>query len=182
MKKIVSMVVLCAVLLGAMAGMTGCSDKIVLNVFNWGEYIDESLIDRFEDETGIKVNYKTYDTNETLLAKLEAGGVSYDVVFPSDYAIAEMIKRDMLLPIDFNNIPNFKYIDDRFKNMDYDPDNLSAEQATLKLEKERDDAKLLQRLEEEERHRKNQEAIKKFSKHGKRSDWYDPNDPAHPQE
>ncbi|HRX42284.1 MAG TPA: PotD/PotF family extracellular solute-binding protein, partial [Clostridia bacterium] len=68
MKKIVSMVVLCAVLLGVMAGITGCSDKIVLNVFNWGEYIDESLIDRFEDETGIKVNYKTYDTNETLLA------------------------------------------------------------------------------------------------------------------
>jgi spermidine/putrescine transport system substrate-binding protein len=124
MKKIIAMFVLCAILFTAMAGMTGCSDKVVLNVYNWGEYIDESLIDKFEDETGLKVNYKTYDTNETLLAKLESGGGSYDVVFPSDYAIAEMIKLDLLQPIDFNNVPNFQYIDDRFKNMDYDPDNL----------------------------------------------------------
>lgn len=123
MKKIISIVLLLSVILTGAAGMTGCSDKVVLNVFNWGEYIDESLIDRFEDETGIKVNYKTYDTNETLLAKLEAGGSSYDVVFPSDYAISEMISRDMLLPINFDNIPNFKYIDERFKNREYDPDN-----------------------------------------------------------
>lgn len=123
MKKIISIVLLISVILTGTAVMTGCSDKVVLNVFNWGEYIDESLIDRFEDETGIKVNYKTYDTNETLLAKLEAGGSSYDVVFPSDYAISEMIKRDMLLPINFDNIPNFKYIDERFKNREYDPDN-----------------------------------------------------------
>ncbi|MBN2558925.1 MAG: spermidine/putrescine ABC transporter substrate-binding protein [Clostridia bacterium] len=123
MKKIVAMVILASVILTTAFAMTGCSDRVVLNVFNWGEYIDESLIDRFEDETGIKVNYKTYDTNETLLAKLEAGGVSYDVVFPSDYAISEMIKRDMLLPIDFGNIPNFIYIDGRFKNREYDPEN-----------------------------------------------------------
>jgi len=123
MKKIVSIVLLVSVILTGAIGMTGCSDKVVLNVFNWGEYIDESLIDRFEDETGIKVNYKTYDTNETLLAKLEAGGSSYDVVFPSDYAISEMISRDMLLPINFDNIPNFKFIDERFKNREYDPEN-----------------------------------------------------------
>ncbi|MFO7611665.1 MAG: spermidine/putrescine ABC transporter substrate-binding protein [Clostridia bacterium] len=124
MKKIVIVVILASVILTTAVAMAGCSDRVVLNVFNWGEYIDESLIDRFEDETGIKVNYKTYDTNETLLAKLEAGGVSYDVVFPSDYAISEMIKSDMLLPIDFSNVPNFRYIDERFKNREYDPENM----------------------------------------------------------
>ena len=52
-----------------------------------------------------------------MLAKLEAGGSSYDVVFPSDYAVSEMIRKDMLLPLDFENMPNFKYVDDRFKNL-----------------------------------------------------------------
>lgn len=122
MKKALLCILALIVLMTALP-LSGCGSQVVLNVFNWGEYMDETLIDRFEKETGIKVNYKTYDTNETLLAKLEAGGSSYDVVFPSDYAISEMIKRDMLLPIDFNNIPNYRFVDERCKSREYDPEN-----------------------------------------------------------
>lgn len=122
-KRLLVMLVLLAVIISAMP-MSGCSsNKVVINVFNWGEYMDETLIDQFEKETGIGVNYKLYETNEALLSKMEAGGSSYDVVFPSDYAISEMIKRDMLLPIDFNNVPNYKYVDERCKGREYDPEN-----------------------------------------------------------
>ena len=123
-KKIAGLLVV--VMLFAIVPMFGgCAgkSKVTLNVFNWGEYMDETLLEKFEQETGIGVNYKLYDTNETLLAKMEAGGSTYDVVFPSDYAISEMIKKDMLLPLDFQNIPNYKYIDERTRNLAYDPDN-----------------------------------------------------------
>ena len=123
MKRTLLCILVFVIVLISTLPMTGCGEKTVLNVFNWGEYMDESLITQFEEETGIKVNYKTYDTNETLLAKIEAGGSSYDVVFPSDYAISEMIKNGMLLPIDFKNIPNYQYIDERCKNKEYDPEN-----------------------------------------------------------
>jgi spermidine/putrescine transport system substrate-binding protein len=123
MKKILIRATVIALIIAAIISLTGCSSGVVLNVFNWGEYMDETLIDEFEKQTGIKVNYKNYATNEELLAKMEAGGSSYDVVFPSDYAISEMIKKDMLLPINFDNIPNYKYIDERFKGQDYDPEN-----------------------------------------------------------
>ncbi|HEY8420744.1 MAG TPA: spermidine/putrescine ABC transporter substrate-binding protein [Thermoclostridium sp.] len=104
--------------------LPGCNkDRVVLNVFNWGQYINPDLLTKFEKETGIKVNLELFETNEHMLAKLEAGGTAYDVVFPSDYVIEEMIQKDMLYKIDFNNIPNFKYIGDRFKNLNYDPTN-----------------------------------------------------------
>ncbi|HHW23792.1 MAG TPA: spermidine/putrescine ABC transporter substrate-binding protein [Clostridiaceae bacterium] len=123
MKKILVRTTVIALLIAAIMSLTGCSSGVVLNVFNWGEYMDETLIDEFEKQTGIRVNYKNYATNEELLAKLEAGGSSYDVIFPSDYAISELIKKDMLLPINYDNIPNYKYIDDRFKGLDFDPEN-----------------------------------------------------------
>lgn len=123
MRKLVLLFLVLALTLIAVAPLAGCGSDVVINVFNWGEYMDETLIDEFEEQTGIKVNYKTYATNEELLAKMEAGGSSYDVVFPSDYAISEMIKRNMLLEIDYNNIPNYKYIDDKLKNPEYDPEN-----------------------------------------------------------
>lgn len=123
MKKTLCYVLILVLLLGMTFSLSGCGSKVVINVYNWGEFMDESLIDEFEKQTGISVNYKTYDTNETLLAKMEAGGSSYDVVFPSDYAVSEMIKRDMLLPLDYSNIPNAKYIDKRLLNQEYDPEN-----------------------------------------------------------
>ena len=103
---------------------------VTINVYNWGEYIsngDDDYMDvnaEFEKLTGIKINYTQYDTNESLYAKLKSGGTTYDVIFPSDYMISRMINEDMLEPLNFDNIPNFKYINDRFKNPTYDPKNM----------------------------------------------------------
>jgi spermidine/putrescine transport system substrate-binding protein len=123
MRKTLSCILILILVVGMAVSLSGCGQKVVINVYNWGEFMDETLIDEFEKQTGIGVNYKTYETNETLLAKLEAGGSSYDVVFPSDYAVSEMIKRDMLLPLDYSNIPNIKYIDERLRGQEYDPEN-----------------------------------------------------------
>ena len=103
---------------------------ITLNVYNWGMNIadgsDDTLdiIAAFEEKyPHIKVNYSTYDSNEVLYTKLKNGGISVDVIIPSDYMIARMIQEDMLLELDFDNIPNYQYIDDTFKNTSYDPQN-----------------------------------------------------------
>lgn len=102
----------------------GCKkDENTLNVYNWGDYIAPEVIEEFEEEYGIKVNYSTFDTNEDMYVKVKSGGNSYDVLFPSDYIIEKMIKEDMLLKLDMNNIPNYKNIDEKFKNLDFDPDN-----------------------------------------------------------
>ncbi|MBQ8514770.1 MAG: spermidine/putrescine ABC transporter substrate-binding protein [Ruminococcus sp.] len=105
-------------------------DGLSINVYNWGEYIstgaDEGTLDvnsEFEKLTGIKVNYTNYATNEELYAKLKGGGATYDVIIPSDYMISKMIKEDMIQELDFENIPNFGYIMDNFRNMEYDPEN-----------------------------------------------------------
>ncbi len=104
--------------------------EISINVYNWGEYIpdgsDEGVLDlnsTFSQLTGIKVNYTTYATNEELYAKLKGGGAGYDVIIPSDYMISRMISEDMLLPLDLENIPNRKYIMEKFRNPGYDPGN-----------------------------------------------------------
>lgn len=124
MKKRASVMIAVLLLAMVLSVLPGCGQsKVVLNVFNWGEYIDKELLTKFEEETGIKVNYELFDTNESMLAKLETGGAQYDVIFPSDYVIEEMINKGMLAKIDFSNIPNFQYIDDRFKNLNYDPKN-----------------------------------------------------------
>lgn len=103
---------------------------ITINVYNWGEYIstgaDKGTLDvnaEFEKLTGIKVNYTNFATNEELYAKLKGGAASYDVIIPSDYMISKIIKENMVQPLDFDNIPNFKYIMENFRNQDYDPEN-----------------------------------------------------------
>ena len=95
----------------------------VVNVCSWGEYIDEELIAQFEEKTGIRVNYQTAESNETLYSLLKSGGADYDVVVPSDYMIGRLIAEDMLEPLDYSQIPNFALIDGRFKNLSYDPEN-----------------------------------------------------------
>ena len=95
-----------------------------VNVYNWGEYIDESVLEDFEAATGIHVNYQMYDSNETMYGKIAGGGADYDVVIPSDYMIARMIEEDMLEPLNFDNIPNFEDVDPELKNPEYDPENL----------------------------------------------------------
>lgn len=105
-------------------------DDISINVYNWGEYIstgaDEGTLDvnaEFEKLTGIKVNYTNYATNEELYAKLKGGGTTYDVIIPSDYMISKMIKEKLIQPLDMENIPNFRYIMDNYRNLAYDPEN-----------------------------------------------------------
>ena len=106
-------------------------ETVTLNVYNWGQYIadgsDDSMevIAEFEKRyPNIKVNYSTYDSNEIMYSKLANGGITVDVIIPSDYMIARMIQEDMLLPINYDNIPNYQYIDENFRNTAYDPDNL----------------------------------------------------------
>lgn len=105
--------------------LTGCGGKTnyvgEVNVFNWGEYIDESIFDEFEKETGIKVNYTTFTSNETMYSVLKTGGSSYDVIIPSDYMISRLVEEDMLEKLDFSNIPNYSLIGDQFKTAEYDP-------------------------------------------------------------
>lgn len=106
------------------------NDGLSINVYNWGEYIPDgseegvlNLNAEFTELTGIKVNYSTYATNEEMYAKIKGGGASYDIIIPSDYMISRMIREDMLEPLDYSNIPNSKYIMDKFKNPEYDPGN-----------------------------------------------------------
>lgn len=106
------------------------AENVTLNVYNWGEYIangTDGSMDvnaEFTRRTGIQVNYTTFDSNESLYSKLAGGGADYDVIIPSDYMISKLIAEDMLAPLDFSNIPNFQYVDQPFKNPDYDPQNL----------------------------------------------------------
>lgn len=107
-----------------LTGLTGCGSTSgeVLYVFNWGDFMDMDLIRDFEKQYGIRVIYDEYDTNESMYARLKAGG-NYDLIFPSDYMIAKLISEDMLEEINFSNIPNYKYIGENFKNMNFDPEN-----------------------------------------------------------
>ena len=103
--------------------------NVTLNVYNWGEYIsngsDDSVdvVDAFEKLTGINVNYTTFDSNESLYAKLKSGAANYDVIIPSDYMVAKMISEGMLAKLNYDNIPNFQNIDEGYRNADYDPTN-----------------------------------------------------------
>lgn len=100
-----------------------------VNVYNWGEYVspgDDGMLDvvaEFQKRYHIKVNYTNFETNEELYNVLTNSNSTYDVIFPSDYMVARLREEGMLAKLDFSNIPNYKYIDDRFKNMAYDPDN-----------------------------------------------------------
>ena len=105
-------------------------ENITLNVYNWGQYIADGsdgsmeVIKEFEARyPHIKVNYSTYDSNEIMYSKLSNGGITVDVIIPSDYMVARLIQEDMLLPLDFDNIPNYRYIDENFRNTAYDPEN-----------------------------------------------------------
>jgi len=114
----------------ALLVVPGNKETITLNVYNWGQYMargedgSADIIALFEEKyPHIKVNYTTYDSNEIMYSKLSGGGVAIDVIIPSDYMIARLIQEDMLLELDFDNIPNYQYIDENFKNAAFDPEN-----------------------------------------------------------
>ena len=131
MKKFQSVVfsIACLAMLVLSCPTATAEEQITINVFNWGEYISDGsdgTLDvnaEFEKRTGIKVNYSNYETNEAMYSKLKNGGASYDVIIPSDYMIARLIQEDMLEKINFDNIPNIQYIDEKFKdgNCSFDP-------------------------------------------------------------
>ena len=133
MKKIG--IVLAALLLLLSLTACGGKDTLTLNVYNWGEYISDGSEDSFDtirefeawyEETygqKVKVNYTTFASNEDMYSKISSGAVSYDVIFPSDYMIARMAGEGLLLPLDFDNIPNYQYIDDTFRGLYYDAQN-----------------------------------------------------------
>lgn len=125
MKKIARAICIVMVLAVSILSLTACGGEAgpTIKVYNWGDYIDKTVLESFEKDTGIKVIYDEFATNEDMYAKLKAGGSDYDVAIPSDYTIKRMIDEDMLYEIDMNNVPNYKYIDKRFTNLDFDPDN-----------------------------------------------------------
>ncbi len=112
-----------ALLITAGVGAFHNTRKPIVNVCSWGEYIDEELITMFEEQTGILVNYQTAESNEALYSLLKSGAGDYDVIVPSDYMISLLMEEGMLEKLDYDQIPNFSLIDDRFKNLPYDPAN-----------------------------------------------------------
>ena len=138
MKKIVSVLFAVIVIALSCSASFGVAAKQIdvsklkgteINVYNWGEYISDGAEDtldvnkEFEKETGIKVNYTTYDSNENMYNKIKGGGANYDIIIPSDYMIERMIDEDMLEKINFDNIPNYKNIIPKYKNLYFDPKN-----------------------------------------------------------
>lgn len=128
MKRFFSLVLFFAMLLPCLStSALGAENEIT--VYNWGQYISDGtdgyidVIKEFEAQTGIKVNYLTFDSNESLYTKLKTGGSSYDVIIPSDYMVGRLIQEGMLEELDFSNIPNFANIDESFKNPAFDPEN-----------------------------------------------------------
>ena len=105
------------------SGTDGRTTGGVVNVRNWGYFIDRAVLDLFYQEYGIRVNYTEFASNEELYALLRMGGADIDVAIPSDYMIGRMIEEDMLYELDFANIPNYILIDPRFRNLAFDPDN-----------------------------------------------------------
>ena len=100
-----------------------------INVYSWGEFISNgsdgnmNVNEVFTSLTGIKVNYKTFQNNEELYAKISSGGADYDVIIPSDYMVSKLISKGLLAKLNFDNIPNYSLISDEFKNLEFDPTN-----------------------------------------------------------
>ena len=122
-KRLAAAGAVCAFVLTVFLLNSAATSQPVVNVCSWGEYIDTDLIDQFEEETGIRVNYQTAESNETLYSLLKSGGADYDVIVPSDYMIAQLIEEGMLEKLQYDKIPNYSLIDSRFKDLSCDPGN-----------------------------------------------------------
>ena len=127
MKRVLCLSLALVMMIALFSGCKFGKDVIILNVYNWGEYISDGSDDlmdvnaQFEKENpGVRINYKTYESNESMYTLLESGAAEYDVVIPSDYMIGKMIHEGMLAKLNFDNIPNYKYIDEKYKNLEYD--------------------------------------------------------------
>lgn len=108
MNKVWAFLLITIIILSICGCGAGESNDNVVIVYNWGEYIDPDMLEQFEAETGIRVIYDEFETNETMYPKVEAGAAEYDVVCPSDYMISKMIQNDLLMELNFDHIPNAK--------------------------------------------------------------------------
>ncbi len=118
MKKLIAIALLLAIALS----FSACGNSAEkLYVYNWGNYIDQDLLAKFQEQTGIEVIYEEYATNEDMYVKLKNGGSQYDVIFPSDYMLEKMIREDMLELIDASQLKNYGNIGYQYKGMPYDP-------------------------------------------------------------
>lgn len=103
--------------------LTSCNSgtpKEKLYFYNWGDYIDEDLVSQFEDEYNVEVVSEYFTSNEDMYQKLKNGGGNYDVIIPSDYMVEKLINEDMLEPINFDNIPNYDFVEEYLKDVQYD--------------------------------------------------------------
>ncbi|KAF5038245.1 MAG: spermidine/putrescine ABC transporter substrate-binding protein [Sedimentibacter saalensis] len=120
--KLILIVCIIALILTA-----GCSSKTeekeVLNVLNYDIYMDKTLISEFEKENNVTIKYDTYSTPEEMYIKAKAGASDYDLIISSEYMIERMISEGMVNKLNFDNIPNYQFIDEEFKNQPYDPNN-----------------------------------------------------------
>lgn len=121
--KLLGTLLILTLILSGCGGSSGSSDKEVLNVFNWAEYLPTKVIEDFEKETGIKVNYGTYSSNEEMYAKLTTGKNQYDLAVASTYYVDVLIKEDLLEKINMDKIPNIKNIGEDFLGNDADPND-----------------------------------------------------------
>ncbi len=126
-KRILSVVLLMTMSIGILSacGSSSSESNGKLYVYNWGEYIDEAVIDQFEEETGIEVVYDMFETNEIMYAKLAQDTSAYDVICPSDYMIKKLIDKDMIQPLNMENIPNSSNIGKEYfkSSEEFDPGN-----------------------------------------------------------
>lgn len=122
MVKKIFLIVMVLLMLFTVAGC-GSTEKEVLSILNYDIYIDRDLLKEFEKENNVKIKYDTYSTPEEMYIKAKAGATSYDLIISSEYMIERMINEGMVNKLNFDNIPNYKYIDEDFKNHPYDPNN-----------------------------------------------------------
>lgn len=122
-KKILFLLLVLILAFTACGPSGGSSDTGVINIYNWGDYIDEDLLTKFEEETGIKVVYDTFSSNEDMYIKVKQGIDSFDILVPSDYMIERLIEEDLLNEIDLSQIPNFENINENLKDPEFDPGN-----------------------------------------------------------
>ena len=97
------------------------SQKLV--IYNWGDYIDPELLEKFTEETGIQVQYETFDSNEAMYTKIKQGGTTYDIAIPSEYMINKMKDENLLVPLDYSKIEGIENIGPEFLNQSFDPNN-----------------------------------------------------------
>ncbi len=119
MKRLSSLLAL-GLALGAALDLSAAKKEV--NLFGWSEYVPQAILDKFEEETGIKVNYETYASNEEMLSKLLGGAAEFDLVQPSEYVVEALIAKGKLEPIDFANVPNFKNLAPEFLRQPHDPE------------------------------------------------------------